>query len=227
MIEVETTIKILVGNQMQLGNNQNNQFSGQSGQIRLTPVASNFSGAGTTVTYGFQNTNVNAFNSGNTSSGIWGNTGNTQRWNTQNLASNCLTSGQFSTTPGFAYGVSAGQYGQTASGNFMGGQYSRGMIQPSVDISETSSDVMVAAYLSDAVINDISLNVTENSVTISASAWTGNEHLVLNRTIALPTSIRAESVDASLQSGVLEIRLPKADKGVRTRTTITPDTVQS
>ncbi len=209
---------------MQLGNNQNNQFTGQSSQIRLTPVASNFSGAGTTVTYGLQNTNVNAFNSGNTSSGMWV---NPQRWNTQNLAGNYLASGQFNQTPSFAYGVSAGQFGQTSSGNFMGGQpnYSRGMIQPSVDISETSSDVMVAAYLSDAVINDISLNVTENSVTICASAWTGNEHLVLNRTIALPTSIRAESVDASLQSGVLEIRLPKADKGVRTKTTITPDTV--
>ncbi|MDR3598885.1 MAG: Hsp20/alpha crystallin family protein [Desulfosporosinus sp.] len=196
---------------MQLSNSQTNQFSGQSGQIRLTPVASNFSGAGTTVTYGLQTTNVNAFNSGNTSSGNWV---NSQKINTQNFA-NSYT------------GYSSGQFGQTASGCFAGGQSicSRGMIQPSVDISETSSDVMVAAYLSNAVPNDISLNVTENSVTISASAWTSNEHLVLNRTIALPTSIRAESVDASFQSGVLEIRLPKADKDVRTRTTITPQTV--
>lgn len=212
---------------MQLSNSQNNLISGQSGQVRLTPVASNFSGAGTTVTYGFnQSTNVNAFNTGNTTSGMWV---NPQTWNTQNLANNYsgISSGQFGQTPNFGYGVSAGQFGQNISGSFLGGQYSRGMIQPSIDISETSSDVMVAAYLSDAVLNDISLNVTENSVTICASAWTGNEHLVLNRTVALPTSIRAESVDASLQSGVLEIRLPKADKGVRTRTTITPDTVKS
>ena len=62
------------------------------------------------------------------------------------------------------------------------------MIQPSVDISETSSDVMVAAYVSNAILNDISLNVT-------------------------------------FQSGVLEIRLPKADKDVRTRTTITYEMV--
>jgi len=211
---------------MHLGNNQNSQFSRQSGQIRLTPVASNFSGAGTTITYGLQSNNVNAINSGNTSSGMWV---KPQGWNTQNLSNNYsgLSSGQFSQTPSFVYGVSASQFAQSGSGSFTGGQYSRGMIQPSVDISETSSDVMVAAYLSDAVLNDISLNVTENSVTISASAWTGSEHLVLNRTVALPTSIRAESVDASLQSGVLEIRLPKADKGVRTRTTITPDTVQT
>jgi HSP20 family molecular chaperone IbpA len=213
---------------MQLSNSQTNQLSGQgqSGQIRLTPIASNFSGVGTTVTYGLQTSGVNAFNSGSTSSGMWV---NPQRWNLQNFTNNYtgVASGQFAQTPNYVYGVTAGQFGQTASGNFIGGQsaYSRGMIQPSVDISETSSDVMVAAYLSDAVLNDISLNVTENSVTISASAWTGNEHLVLNRTIALPTSIRAESVDASLQSGVLEIRLPKADKGVRTKTTITPETV--
>ncbi|MDR3599238.1 MAG: Hsp20/alpha crystallin family protein [Desulfosporosinus sp.] len=212
---------------MQLSNIQSNQFSGQSqsGQIRLSPVASNFSGVGTTVTYGLQSSNVNAFNSGNTSSGVWA----PQKWNLNNNYTGLSSGqyGQYGQTPNYAYGVSAGQFGQTASGSFMGGHCSRGMIQPSVDISETSSDVMVAAYLSDAVLNDISLNVTENSVTISASAWTGNEHLVLNRTIALPTSIRAESVDASFQSGVLEIRLPKADKGVRTRTTITPETVQS
>lgn len=214
---------------MQLGYNQNNQYSGQSGQIRLTPVASNFSGAGTTVTYGLHSStvnSVNAFNSGSTSSGMWV---NPQKWNTQNSFNNYtgFSSGQFSQTPSFVYGVSASQFGQSGSGCYTGGQYSRGMIQPSIDISETSSDVMVAAYLSDAVLNDISLNVTENSVTIAATAWTGSEHLVLNRTVALPTSIRAESVDACLQSGVLEIRLPKADKGVRTKTTITPDTVQT
>ena len=212
---------------MHLGNNQNSQFSGQSGQIRLSQLANNFSGAGTTVTYGLQSSNVNsvnAFNSGNTSSGMGA---NPQKWNTQNLSNNYngLSAGQFSQTPSFVYGVSASQFGQSGSGCYTAGQYSRGMIQPSIDISETSSDVMVAAYLSDAVLKDISLNVTDNSVTISASAWTGNEHMVLNRTVALPTSIRAESVDASFQSGVLEIRLPKADKGVRTRTTITPETV--
>lgn len=206
---------------MQLSNNQNT-FSGQSGQIRLTPIASSFSGGGTTVTYGIQS-NVSALNTGVTSSGVWS---SPQRWNiSQNFANNYLPSGQFGQASNF-YGVTAGQFGQNISGSFVGG-LSRGMIQPSVDISETSSDVMVAAYLSDAVLNDINLNVTDNSVTISASAWTGYEHLVLNRTVALPTSIRAESVDASFQSGVLEIRLPKADKGVRTRTTITPDTVQT
>jgi HSP20 family molecular chaperone IbpA len=218
------TIKILGGKQMQLSNSQTTQFSGHSGQIRLTPVASNFSGAGTTVTYSLQTTNVNAFNSSSTSSGNWV---NPQKWNAQNFATNYTanSSGQFGQTPNYVYDISAGQFGQIASGSFMCGQsaYSRGMIQPSVDISESSSDVMVAAYLSDAALNDISLNVTENSVTISASAWTGKDHLVLNRTVALPTSIRAESVDASLQSGVLEIRLPKADKCLRTRTTITPE----
>lgn len=211
---------------MQLSNNQTTQFSGQGQSgIRLTPVASSFSGVGTTVTYGLQNSSVNAFNTGSTSSGVWV---NPQRWNLQNFSNNYTgaLSGQFAQSPNYVYGVTAGQFSPTASGSFITGQagYSRGMIQPSVDISETSSDVMVAAYLSDAVLNDISLNVTENSVTISASAWANSGHLVLNRTIALPTSIRAESVDASLQSGVLEIRLPKAEKGVRTKTTITPET---
>ena len=207
---------------MQLGNSQNNQFMGQSGQIKLSPINNNFPGAVPTYTYGLHPMSINAFNCSSTSTGLCV---NSQKWNIQNSANNYTASGQFSQTPNFTYGVYAGQFGHTESGSYTGGQYSRGMIQPSVDLSETSSDVMVAAYLSNVVLNDISLNVTENSVTISASAWNGNEHLVLNRTVALPTSIRAESVDASFQSGVLEIRCPKADKGVRTRTTITPETV--
>ena len=207
---------------MQLGNSQNNQFMGQSGQIKLSPINNNFPGAVPTYTYGLHPMSINAFNCSSTSSGLCV---NSQKWRTQNLANNYASSGQYSQTPNLTYGVYAGQFGHAVSGIDTGGQYSRGMIQPSVNVSETSCDVMVAAYLPNVIPNDVSLNVTSNSVTIIASAWTGNEHLILNRTVALPTSIRAESVDASFLSGVLEIRLPKVDKGMRTRTTITPETV--
>jgi HSP20 family protein len=126
--------------------------------------------------------------------------------------------------------ITAGYYNQPISGSmwlygqpqhFLPGQWST-MIQPTVDISETSSDVVVSAYVPSVNPNNLSLNVTENSVTISASAWTGSHNVVINRTVALPTSIRAESVDASMQnSGVLEIRLPKVEKSVRNRTAVT------
>lgn len=127
--------------------------------------------------------------------------------------------------------ISAGLYNQNASGNIAGfqqmNQFGQSiLVQPAIDISETASDVVVAACLPNVALNDISLNVTENSVTISANAWAGAQNMAFNRTVALPTSIRSDSVDASLQSGILEIRLPKVEKSVRKRTTVNQDNIQ-
>lgn len=91
------------------------------------------------------------------------------------------------------------------------------IIQPALDISETSSDVVLTAHIPDVEISDINLGVSDNSVTITASTWNGHQSAVINRTVALPTSIRPDSVDANLQSGVLEIRCPKVDSGSRRR----------
>ncbi|MBA1334533.1 MAG: putative heat shock protein [Firmicutes bacterium] len=196
------------------GQTMNQQISPGAKQVRFAPIATNFTNVGTTVTYGVQDaTGINAFNAGTSISG---------------------NAGFFPQTPwsAFAYNnvqpiISAGQYNQPVSGMHFGyNQQFRyiqpawnTLIQPNVDISETSSDVVVSAYVPNINLNNTSLNVTENSVTISASAWMGNQNVVLNRTVALPTSIRAEAADATIQnSGVLEIRLPKAEKGVRNRT---------
>lgn len=186
-----------------------------SGQVRFVPVASSVSGIGSTVTYGVNSPSISAYNTSNAfQSGVY----------TPGVYSIPQTT--FATPVSYYPTISAGQFGQVTSGSFIGWP-TRGMVQPSVDISETSSDVIVSAYVSNVNMNDLRLNVTENSITISASAWTGNEHLVLNRTVALPTSIRAEAVDASLQSGVLEIRLPKTERFNRTRTTLSPETTQA
>ncbi len=191
--------------------NQQIQSSSLSGQVRLSPINTSLLGIGTAVTYG-----INA-------------AGNVSALNPTAAQSGAFMSPQ-SNWSGFPMqlypAVSATQFGQIPSGAFSGA-FSRGMVQPSVDISESSSDVIVSAYVANVNVNDLRLNVTDNSVTISASAWTGNEYVVLNRTVALPTSIRAEAVDASLQSGVLEIRMPKADKSLRARTTISPDPIQA
>ncbi|WP_243237257.1 Hsp20/alpha crystallin family protein [Heliobacterium chlorum] len=211
------------------------------------PVSSSISNMGTTVNYSLIPTStINAMQSSIPVSGNWiqssGNlgtfatmttpmvTGIQSSWNPMISASqfsqpsiNFSTSPVISTTPV----ISAGQFNQLGSGwtgmtNFAPVAISGNVIaQPSVDISETSSDVVVTAYVSNVPLNNLSLNVTDNSLTISGTAWTGTNNLVINRTVALPTSIRAEAVDANLQSsGVLEIRLPKSDKISRKRTTI-------
>ncbi len=195
-----------------------NQQTGTTAQLfHFTPIATSFSNVGTTVTYGIQNTTgINAYNA---AQGISGQAGSyfTSPWSTvpYSTVQPVITAGQYNQP------MSGAMFGYNQPQHFIQSHWST-MIQPSVDISETSSDVVVSAYVPSVNLNNLSLNVTENSVTISASAWTGNQNVVINRTVALPTSIRAESVDASMQnSGVLEIRMPKAEKNVRNRTTAT------
>jgi HSP20 family molecular chaperone IbpA len=192
-----------------------NQQTGTGAQLfHFTPIATSFSNVGTTVTYGIPNaTAVNAYNTTQAFSGQAGNYF-ASPWSTvpYNTMQPVITGGQYNQP------VSGAQFGYGQPRHFIQNQWSS-MIQPSVDISETSSDVVVSAYVPSVDLNNLSLNVTENSVTISASAWTGSQSVVINRTVALPTSIRAESVDASMQnSGVLEIRMPKSEKNIRNRT---------
>lgn len=195
---------------------QNQQYDAANQQkLSFSPVLSNINNMGTTVTYGIQSINsVNAMNSNIPTSGNFINA-HQAGWN--QLSYNQLPI------------INAGYNNQYVSGNFGAYQQQFGQVflaQPTVDISETTSDVCIAAYLPNVALNDISLSVTDNSVTISASAWTGSQNIAFNRTIALPTSIRAESVDANMQSGILEIRLPKAEKAVRKRNTVSQDSIQ-
>ncbi|MFZ5967847.1 MAG: Hsp20/alpha crystallin family protein [Bacillota bacterium] len=206
----------------------NQQISG-SNQVKFTPVSRSISDMGTTVSYSINpSTMTNAWNMSNM-----------QTVSAQNM--NIGASGQFGTigqtgwnTVSYNPVISAQQFNQLQSGGILGYQqwqphtlFVRSLIvQPTVDISETTSDVVVSACVGNLSVHDMNLNVTDNSVTISGVAWTGNEQVFLNRTVALPTSVRAESVDANFQSGVLEIRMPKTEKSIRRRATIATDTVE-
>jgi len=86
-----------------------------------------------------------------------------------------------------------------------------GLTQMRVDLAETNSDVVIAAELPNVSLNDLSLTVTDDSMSISATAFAGTGTTALYRTIALPTTIRAEQVEATYANGILEIRAPKSD----------------
>jgi HSP20 family protein len=94
-------------------------------------------------------------------------------------------------------------------------QSSTGLAQMRVDLAETNSDVVVAAELPNVSLNDMILTITDDSVSISATAWSGYGATNLFRTIALPTTIKSEQVDATYANGVLEIRAPKSDVTTR------------
>lgn len=208
-------------------------------QFNFIPVSKTFSNIGTSVTYSLNpTTSINALNSEQNLSGTV-NMGQIPVQQQQLAFNQPLQAVNYPTINTSAWNncqpvISAAQFNQIPSGTVMlnnpyqnQNYYLRHtMIQPSVDISETTSDVIVTASVSNVGINNMNLSVTDNSVTISGSAWTGNENITLNRTVPLPTSIRAESVEANLQSGILEIRCPKIERGVRQRTTLEGENAQ-
>jgi len=90
-------------------------------------------------------------------------------------------------------------------------QATTGLAQMRVDLHETNSDVIVACELPNVSLNDLNLTVTDDSMSISATAFAGNRATSLYRTVALPTSIKSEQVEATYSNGILEIRAPKSD----------------
>ncbi|MGE5416114.1 MAG: Hsp20/alpha crystallin family protein [Acidobacteriota bacterium] len=88
---------------------------------------------------------------------------------------------------------------------------STGLAQMRVDLAETNSDVVVAAELPNVSLNDLIVTVTDDSMSISATAWAGSSATSLYRTIALPTTIKSEQCEATYANGVLELRAPKSD----------------
>jgi len=94
-------------------------------------------------------------------------------------------------------------------------QSSAGLAQMRVDLAETNSDIVLACELPNISLNDLNLTVTDDSMSISATAWAWNRPTSLFRTVALPTSIRSEQVEATYSNGILEIRAPKSDIATR------------
>lgn len=95
--------------------------------------------------------------------------------------------------------------------NFNAIASSTGIAQMRVDLAETNSDVVVAAELPNVSLNDMIITVTDDSLSISATAWSGSYATNLYRTIALPTTIKSEQVEATYANGILEVRAPKSD----------------
>lgn len=96
-----------------------------------------------------------------------------------------------------------------------------GLAQMRVDLAETNSDVVIAAELPNVSLNDLSLTVTDDSMSISATAYAGNHTTSLYRTIALPTTIKSEQVEATYSNGILEVRCPKSDLVSRRKVKVT------
>jgi HSP20 family protein len=95
---------------------------------------------------------------------------------------------------------------------------------PSVDVSETESEVLVKAEIPGIKKEDLNIEVLPDTLRLSAQlsrereeGKEGTYHLRervwgrFERSIPLPAEVKVDDVKASLHEGVLEVRLPKME----------------
>ncbi|MDQ7858605.1 MAG: Hsp20/alpha crystallin family protein [Armatimonadota bacterium] len=101
--------------------------------------------------------------------------------------------------------------------------------QPAVEIAETDNEVIVKAELPGIDPKNVEVSVTGEGLSIKGEAKAETEDRKRNyyrrelrygmfqRTIALPTEVKSEETKATFRNGILEVRVPKADR-VRPKT---------
>lgn len=101
--------------------------------------------------------------------------------------------------------------------------------QPAVEIFETETEVVVKAELPGIDPKSVSVTMTAEGLTIKGEARAEHEEKGRNyyrrelrygafqRTIPLPTEVKGEETKAAFRHGILEVKVPKAER-VRPRT---------
>jgi HSP20 family protein len=106
------------------------------------------------------------------------------------------------------------------------------MISPTVDIFEENKEVVVKAEIPGMKKSDISVDIGENSITISGEKKEEKEvdrkdyHRVecsygsFCRSFRLPGNVISNKAKASFKNGVLEVRMPTTEKGKKKKIAI-------
>ncbi len=101
---------------------------------------------------------------------------------------------------------------------------SLGEIAPSIDIYEEGDDVVVKAELPGMKKEDIEVNLTEDSITISGEKKKEEKlekkgyyrhersYGTFARSFGLPSEVNTEEAKAEFRDGILEIRVPKTEE---------------
>jgi HSP20 family protein len=96
--------------------------------------------------------------------------------------------------------------------------------QPAVEVFETDSEIVVKAELPGIDPKNVSVTVTGDGLTIKGEARVEHEDKGRNyyrrelrygsfqRTIALPTEVKSEETKAAFKHGILEVKVPKAER---------------
>ena len=103
-----------------------------------------------------------------------------------------------------------------------------GEIVPSLDLSETDKTVELRADLPGLKAEDIDIQVSQNTITVSGErkeekeekgkSWhrVERKYGAFSRTVALPCEVDQEKIDANYKDGVLTVTIPKGP-GAQTR----------
>jgi len=95
---------------------------------------------------------------------------------------------------------------------------------PSVDIFEDGDDIVVKSELPGMTKDDIEVNITGNTITISGDKRSEEKvekrnyyrlersYGSFSRSFELPVEIKPEKAKATFKNGVLEVRLPKSEE---------------
>jgi len=106
---------------------------------------------------------------------------------------------------------------------------------PAVDVSETEDTVLVHAEIPGIDPKSIEITITGDVLTLRGEKEEETEdqgrnyHRVerrygaFTRSLALPTAVAAEKVEAKAKNGVLEIRLPKSEEAKARRVQVKTD----
>lgn len=96
--------------------------------------------------------------------------------------------------------------------------------QPAVEVFETDNEVVVKAELPGMDPKNVSVTVTGDGLTIKGEAKVEQEDKGRNyyrrelrygsfqRTIPLPTEVKSEETKAAFRNGILEVKVPKAER---------------
>ncbi len=99
-----------------------------------------------------------------------------------------------------------------------------GEISPSMDVFEEGDDVVIKAELPGMKKEDISVDFSDGTVTISGEKKQEekieqkNYHMfersygAFTRSVRMPTEVKAEKAKATFKGGILEIRVPKTEE---------------
>lgn len=103
-------------------------------------------------------------------------------------------------------------------------QMAQGQWLPSVDVSETDSELVVRAELPGMTHDDIEVNLQDNVLTLKGEKKQDKKeekesyHCLersygsFSRSFSLPTGVRADQITATFKDGVLVVSLPKAEE---------------